>query len=183
MLLRESLSNKDPITFSRILFLFTLSTSWVPSLPSFASTFYLIRFQFCGEPPICPYCHWSYFAHPLEHILVLLLPIPSPWLPDKWWIYGQRLEVTSLEEIIERQQSICGSIRISSGSILVSSKNTFGTSHPSTFLIYDRWFFTIILAEKFGIFKYWRIDIFNGAADNSPEDSFVWWYKNNQLAY
>lgn len=79
----------------------------------------------------------------------------------------------SLEEIIEKQQSICGSIKISLGSILVSSRSTSGTSHPSTLLINDRWFFTIILAEKLGIFKYWRIDIFNGAADNSPEDSFV----------
>jgi hypothetical protein len=44
---------------------------------------------------------------------------------------------------------------------------------PSNLHPNDRWFFTIILAEKLGIFKYWRIDIFNGAADNSPEDSFV----------
>jgi hypothetical protein len=73
-----------------------------------------------------------------------------------------------LEEIIERQQFICGSIKISLGSILASSRNTSGTSHLSILLIYDRWFFTIILAEKLGIFKYWRIDIFNGAADNSP---------------
>lgn len=31
-----------------------------------------------------------------------------------------------------------------------------------------RWFVSILLAEKLGMFKYWRIDIFNGAADNSP---------------
>jgi len=30
-----------------------------------------------------------------------------------------------------------------------------------------------MVAEKLGIFKYWRVDIFSGAADNSPEDSFV----------
>lgn len=37
----------------------------------------------------------------------------------------------------------------------------------------QRWFVSILLAEKMGLFKYWRIDIFSGAADNSPEDSFV----------
>jgi len=39
--------------------------------------------------------------------------------------------------------------------------------------IAPQWFLTLLLAEKLGIFKYWRIDIFSGAADNSPEDSFV----------
>mgnify|MGYP003461506588 FL=1 len=78
-----------------------------------------------------------------------------------------------MEEIIERQQFICGSTKIFLDSILDSSRNTFGISHPSILSNNDRWFFTIILAEKLGIFKYWRIDIFNGAADNSPEDSFV----------
>lgn len=36
-----------------------------------------------------------------------------------------------------------------------------------------RWFMTLLVAEKLGIFKYWRVDIFNGPGDNSPEDSFV----------
>lgn len=39
--------------------------------------------------------------------------------------------------------------------------------------IAPQWFISILLAEKLGLFKYWRIDIFGGAADNSPEDSFV----------
>lgn len=39
--------------------------------------------------------------------------------------------------------------------------------------IAPQWFFTILLAEKLGFFKYWRIDIFSGAGDNSNEDSFV----------
>lgn len=47
-------------------------------------------------------------------------------------------------------------------------KRYFWHIAPQYFLTYFRWFFTLLLAEKFGMFKYWRIDIFNGAADNSP---------------
>lgn len=34
--------------------------------------------------------------------------------------------------------------------------------------IAPQWAMTLFLAEKLGIFKYWRVDIFNGAGDNSP---------------
>lgn len=34
--------------------------------------------------------------------------------------------------------------------------------------IAPQWFVTCLLAEKLGIFKYWRMDIFNGPGDNSP---------------
>jgi hypothetical protein len=49
----------------------------------------------------------------------------------------------------------------------------FLAHRTSVKIVLFRWFFTILLAEKFGIFKYWRIDIFSGAADNNPEDSFI----------
>ena len=32
---------------------------------------------------------------------------------------------------------------------------------------------TLLLADKLGIFRQWKIDIFSGAGDNSNEDSFV----------
>lgn len=35
-----------------------------------------------------------------------------------------------------------------------------------------------MLAEKLGIFRYWRKDIFSGPGDNSNEDSFVWLLSN-----
>ncbi len=38
---------------------------------------------------------------------------------------------------------------------------------------YFRWFFTILAADHFGIFSYWRIDIMSGAGDNTNEDSDV----------
>ena len=41
------------------------------------------------------------------------------------------------------------------------------------FYCYNRWFFTILAADHFGIFSYWRIDIMSGAGDNTNEDSDV----------
>ncbi len=47
-------------------------------------------------------------------------------------------------------------------------KKYFWHIAPQYFIVNHRWFFTIMFAEKLGFFKYWRVDIFNGAADNSP---------------
>ena len=41
------------------------------------------------------------------------------------------------------------------------------------FLHNFRWFTTLLLADKFGIFSYWRVDIMSGAGDNNNEDSYI----------
>jgi hypothetical protein len=46
-------------------------------------------------------------------------------------------------------------------------RNYFWHIAPQYLISLFRWFLTTLLAEKFGIFQYWRIDIFSGAADNS----------------
>ena len=35
------------------------------------------------------------------------------------------------------------------------------------------YFASILLADKFGMFSYWRIDIMAGPSDNTPDDSFI----------
>lgn len=33
---------------------------------------------------------------------------------------------------------------------------------------------TLLLADEFGMFNYWRVDMFSGAGDNSNDDSYIW---------
>lgn len=35
------------------------------------------------------------------------------------------------------------------------------------------YFTSLLLADKFGLFSYWRLDIMAGPADNTPDDSFI----------
>ena len=39
--------------------------------------------------------------------------------------------------------------------------------------VFPLWFTGIMLADKFGMFSYWRIDIMAGPSDNTPDDSFI----------
>ena len=41
------------------------------------------------------------------------------------------------------------------------------------FTKYYRWFTTLLAANHFGIFSYWKIDIMSGAGDNTNEDSDI----------
>lgn len=39
--------------------------------------------------------------------------------------------------------------------------------------VFPLWFTSILLADQFGMFSYWRIDILCGASDNTAEDSYI----------
>lgn len=55
---------------------------------------------------------------------------------------------------------------------------TWNISFPGLFKsyfwkVFPLWWTSILLADKFGMFSYWRIDIMSGASDNTPDDSFI----------
>lgn len=39
--------------------------------------------------------------------------------------------------------------------------------------VWPLWFTSILLADQFGMFSYWRVDILCGASDNTAEDSYI----------
>jgi hypothetical protein len=39
--------------------------------------------------------------------------------------------------------------------------------------VFPMWFTTLLLADHFGMFSYWRVDILCGPSDNTAEDSYI----------
>ena len=146
-----------------------LNTFWVHSQHFTLLIGSRIRLPLCGELQtlLCGRQSGSPQAsqHTQEQFLVTLSLIQ----PVKWLIFGpRRTELTFSKEIIEKQRHGFGSVlrpgTFHSQDLL---KITSGMYSHCKICVNFRWFFTILAADHFGIFSYWRIYIMSGAGDNT----------------
>jgi solute carrier family 25 oxoglutarate transporter 11 len=52
-------------------------------------------------------------------------------------------------------------------------KNFFWHVAPMYYFFKFRWFTTLLLADEFGMFDYWSVDMMSGPGDNSNDDSYI----------